>query len=132
MPGGSETVDWRELREFAGVDLTGSFVLTWCLEADTLFIDSDVLLLPEHPSYEKPRPAEKVCIRPAIIEFPYCTGISVEGLTGSDGIRGCVSRLGHGAINGMQRHADGRYELQGEFGRVIIEAERPVLRLKGL
>jgi len=132
MPGDSETVDWRTLREFAGVDLTGSFVLTWCLEADTLFIDSDVLLLPEHPSYEKPRPAEKVCIRPAIIEFPYCVGISVEGLTGSDGIRGSVSRLGHGAIKGMQRHADGRYELQGEFGCVIIEAERPVLRLKGL
>ena len=132
MPGDSETVDWRKLREFAGVDLTGSFVLTWCLEADTLFIDSDVLLLPEHPFYEKPRPAEKVCIRAAVMEFPFCTGVSVDGLTYSDGIRGCVSRLGHGAIKGMQRHADGRYELQGEFGCVLIEAERPVLRLKGL
>jgi hypothetical protein len=132
VPGDSEPVDWRKLREFAGVDLTGSFVLTWCLEADTLFIDSDVLLLPEHPYYEKPRPAEKVCIRPAIMEFPFCSGVSVVGVTGSNDTRACVSSLGHGAISGMQRHADGRYELQGEFGCVIIEAERPVLRLKGL
>ena len=132
MADNSEPVDWRRLREFAGVDLAGSYVLTWCLEADTLFIDSDVLLLPEHPFYEKPRPAEKVCIRAAIMEFPFCTGVSVDGRPGSDDIRGCVNRLGHGAISGMQRHADGRYELQGGFGNVIIEAERPVLRLKGL
>ena len=39
----SETVDWRRLREFAGVDLAGSYVLTWSLEVDTLFIDSDVV-----------------------------------------------------------------------------------------
>ncbi|HSN51820.1 MAG TPA: hypothetical protein VLS87_04775 [Woeseiaceae bacterium] len=132
MPGASETIDWRRLREFAGVDLTGSFVLTWYLEADTLFIDSDILLLPTHPFYEKPRPAEKVCIRPAILEFPFCTGVSVDGSTGGSDIRAFVSRLGHGAISGMQRYDDGRYELQGEFGTVTIEAERPVLRLKGL
>ena len=132
MPGDSEIVDWRKLREFAGVDLTASFGLTWYLEADTLFIDSDVLLLPEHPFYEKPRPAEKVCIRAAVIEFPFCTGVSVDGVASGDDIRGCVSGLRHGAISGMRRYAGGRYELQGEFGRVIIEAERPVLRLKGL
>lgn len=132
MPGASETIDWRKLREFAGVDLTGSFVLTWYLEADTLFIDSDILLLPTHPFYEKPRPAEKVCIRPAILEFPFCTGVFVDGSTAGDDIAGCVRRLGHGAISGMQRYDDGRYELQGEFGTVTIEAERPVLRLKGL
>ncbi len=132
MPGASETIDWRKLREFAGVDLTGSFVLTWYLEADTLFVDCDILLLPTHPFYEKPRPAEKVCIRAAILEFPFCTGVSVDGSTGGDDIEGFVSRLGHGAISGMQRYEDGRYELQGEFGTVTIEAERPVLRLKGL
>ena len=132
MPGDSATVDWRRLPEFAGVDLTGSFVLTWQMEADTVFIDSDLLLLAEHPFYEKPRPAERVCIRPAIIEFPFCTGVSVNGSASGDDIKGCVSRLGHGAISGLQLCEDGRYELQGEFGAVIIEAERPVLRLKRL
>lgn len=132
MPGDNATVDWRMLPEFSGVELTGSFVLTWHMEMDTLFIDSDVLLLPEHPFYEKPRPAEKKCIRPAIIEFPFCTGAYMDGSARSDDIKGFVSRLGHGAITGMQCHDDGRYEIRGEFGTVTIEAERPVLRLKGL
>jgi hypothetical protein len=131
MPADNEAVDWRGLREFAEVDLTRSFVLSWHFEAQTVFIDSDILLLPEHPFYEKPRPAEKVCIRPAIIEFPFCTGLSVAGSTVNNNFGGAVSRLGHGAISGMQRFADGRYELRGEFGAVVIDAERPVLRLKG-
>ena len=132
MPGDSETVDWRRLREFAGVDLTASFVLTWQLEAGTLFIDCDVLLLPEHPFYERPRPAEKVCIRPAFIEFPFCTGVSADGSGDGDDLRSAVSRLGHGAIRGLQLREDGHYELQGDFGTVTIEAERPVLRLKAV
>ena len=131
MSADNEAVDWRRLREFAGVDLESSFVLTWHFEADTLFVDCDVLLQPEHAFYEKPRPAEKVCIRPAIIEFPFCTGVSLAGAPGSDDTRRVVSSLGHGGITGMQRRADGRYELRGEFGTVMLEAERPVLRLKG-
>ncbi len=131
MSDADDAVDWRRLREFAGVDLASSFVLTWYFESDTLFVDCDVLLQPEHAFYEKPRPAEKVCIRPALIEFPFCTGVSLVGAPGSNDIGRLVSRLGHGAITGMQRRADGSYELGGEFGNVIIEAERPVLRLKG-
>jgi len=63
----SEATDWRMLREFAGVDLSRSFVLIWELASETLMIDVDLFLTPEHPFYEKPRPAEKVCIRPAVI-----------------------------------------------------------------
>ena len=131
MSGNDESVDWRKLREFAGVDLAHSFVLSWQFEAGTLFIDSDILLLPDHPFYEKPRPAEKVCIRPAIIEFPFCTGIAAEGSPVSGNLNDGVKQLGHGAISGMRLCGDGRYELRGEFGTVIIDAERPVLRLKG-
>lgn len=131
MSDDSETVDWRKLREFAAVDLTSSFVLSWHFESDTLFIDSDILLLPDHPFYEKPRPAEKVCIRPAIIEFPFCMDVSLDGSSGSHNLGAFVDDLGHGAISGMQRRADGCYEIRGDFGTVNIEAERPVLKLKG-
>ena len=131
MAGNDEVVGWRRLREFAGVDLTHSFVLTWNIEADTLFVDCDILLLPDHPFYEEPRPAEKVCIRPAIVEFPFCTGVSADGTAASDKLRDIVKQLGHGAISDLQRSVDGRYELRGEFGRVIIDAERPVLKLEG-
>ncbi len=112
------------------MDLSSSFVLTWHFEADTLFVDSDVLLLPEHPFYEKPRPAEKACIRAAIIEFPFCTGVSGDGSTPGRDMKNGVKALGHGAIAGLRRFADGRYELRGVFGKVVIHSERPVLRLK--
>jgi len=130
MSRGSETIDWRELREFAAVDLTSSFVLSWHFESDTLFIDSDILLLPDHPYYEKPRPAEKVCIRPAIIEFPFCVDVGLDGSSHKRDLKTFVGELGHGAITGMQRRSDGCYEIRGDFGTVSIEAERPVLKLK--
>ena len=131
MSADNETVDWRELREFAAVDLTSSFVLSWHFEADTLFVDSDILLLPDHPFYEKPRPAEKVCIRPAIIEFPFCVDVALDGSSGSRDLKTFAGELGHGAVTGLQRRADGCYEIRGAFGTVSIQAERPVLRLKG-
>ena len=113
------------------MDLTESFVLSWHFESETLFIDADILLLPDHPFYEKPRPAEKVCIRPALVEFPFCVSVSVDGSTGGGDISNVLDGLGHGAISGLQRRADGRYEIRGDFGTVAIEAERPVIRLKG-
>lgn len=131
MSGGNVVVDWRSLREFADVDLARSFVLSWYFEAETLFIDTDILLLPDHPFYEKPRPAEKVCVRPALVEFPFCVDVCVDGSTGGEDINAFVSKLGHGAITGLQRRGDGRYEICGDFGTVTIEAERPVMRLKG-
>ena len=93
-------------------------------------VDVDVYLTPEHPFYEKPRPAEKVCIRAAIIEFPYCDLVEVDGKKAGS-IELTIAGLGHGAIEGLRRHNDGRYEINGRFGTVFISAERPILRLKG-
>ena len=38
---------------------------------------------------------------------------------------------GHGSIEGLSRLAGGRNEVRGEFGVVVLDAERPILRLKG-
>lgn len=122
--------DWRQLREFSAVDLDKSFILSWHVESETLMIDVDLRLTPEHPFYEKPRPAEKVCIRPAIIEFPFCESLTTAN-SESDSILETAEALEHGAITGLQRHEDGRYEIIGEFGEVYVAAERPLLRLKG-
>lgn len=119
MTAGNKAVGWRQLREFAGVDVSKSFVLSWRMEGETLLIDVDLHLLPEHPFYEKPRPAEKVCIRPAIIEFRYCDSVSTD-----------IEKLGHGAIAELTA-MDGIYTIKGEFGAITIDAERPLLRLKG-
>lgn len=123
-------VDWRQLREFADVDITKSFVLSWGVDGDTLIIDLDLFLEDQHPFYEKPRPAEKFCIRPAILEFPYCVAIE-SNLPGTGGeLAEAVSVLGLGAIQGLRRFHDGPYEIRGEFGEVRIDAERPILRLR--
>ena len=55
----ADRISWRQLREFADVDLTRSFVLSWHVDADTLVIDVDLCLESQHPFYEKPPPADK-------------------------------------------------------------------------
>ena len=127
-----DVTDWRELREFSAVDLTKSFVLSWGTESESLLIDLDLFLCPDHAFYEKPRPAEKGCFRPAFLEFPFCSGIKSgadEG--GSQPVSEAVQALVHGAIAGLRRVGDGHYEITGGFGHVEINAERPILRLKG-
>jgi hypothetical protein len=125
-----DAVDWSRLREFAGTDLTMSFLLSGHYESQTLFLDTDLLLTPEHPAYETPRPRERVCIRPAVIEFPFCDRLEADSVPTGGAIAEVARRLGHGAIAGLRRFDDGRYEIDGEFGRILVHAERPVLRLK--
>ena len=123
------TISWRQLREFADVDLAKSFVLSWHVEAEMLVVDIDLCLEPGHPFFEKPRPAERVCIRPAFIEFPYCHELQ-PGAGGGE-VAEIAGNLGLGAISDLTVSDDGRYAISGEFGTVSIVAERPILRLKG-
>lgn len=130
MTAGKEAVGWQRLREFAGVDLERSFILAWGWHRGTLSIDVDLYLTSDHPSYEKPRPREKVCIRPAIIDFPYCEAIVAAGSALEAPLADAVLRLPVGAIHGLVRGNNGAYELTGEFGPVRIDAERPIVRLR--
>jgi hypothetical protein len=131
MSGPEGATDWRKLREFAAIDLTRSFVLAFRVESGTLLVDVDLFLTPEHPFYEKPRPSQKDCIRPAVIEFPYCESITSGGIVDDEDLATAAGRVGHGGITGFSRLPDGQYEICGKFGKVLIDAERPILRLKG-
>lgn len=123
--------DWTELREFRAVDLTESFVVAWGIDGQTLLIDLDLFLCPEHTFYEAPRPAEGACYRPALLEFPHCVTLSGDRIGNRPrSISHAAAQLTHGRINGFQVVDDGRYEMSGAFGRVDIHAERPILRLK--
>jgi len=130
MTASSDYVGWRKLREFADVDLTKSFVLSWHIEARALVIDVDLFLEHGHPFFEEPRPAEKVCIRPAIIEFPSCHSIQPDGVESEESMADMVATLSLGAIEGLRRFSDGPFEIRGDFGMVRIDAERPILRLR--
>ena len=123
-----DIIDWRQLREFADVDLEQSFVLSWHVESGALLVDIDLILTAGHPFYERPRPAEKVCIRPATIEFPFCEGLEWRGSTQGEPID-IAGNIDHGSIEGFRILSDGRYEINGEFGNVRVDAERPLLRL---
>lgn len=122
--------DWTELREFRNVDLTRSYLLSWSAEAGSLLADVDLYLCPEHPFYEKPRPAEKACYRPAYIEFPYCTALQRPGEAEKARFPDALENLGAGRILTFMRTGEGQYEITGEFGKVQVEAERPMVRLK--
>lgn len=125
-----DTTDWKDLREFKDVDLAQSFVLSWIVESGSLLVDVDLFLCPEHAFYEKPRPAEKACYRPAFLDFPRC-----EEATDSRRLTylaDSVRKLRPGKIHGFKRVGEGKYEINGEFGTVAIRADRPMIRLKSL
>jgi hypothetical protein len=123
-------VGWRRLREFAGVDVSRSYVLSWRVDRDALLVDADIALLPEHPFYEPPRRREKACMRAAIIEFPGCVGLDLEGQPPGGDLRATAGALPAGAIENLERRDEGPYVLTGGFGTVAIDAERPILRLQ--
>lgn len=123
--------DWRELREFKGVDLSESFVLSWLLRGELLRLDIDLCLLPSHVFYESPRPAETACYRAAVLQFPACTAVRRQGDNGPATTAAEVAAtLGHGKITYFRRVSDGRYEIHGRFGKVEIAADRPILNIR--
>jgi len=125
------TTEWTGLQEFKSVLLTQSFVLSWVLDSDSLLLDLDLCLSREHPFYEKPRPSEKKCIRPATIEFPSCSSVSVNSTSRNTAkIGDVVQSLGAGSIDGFRRTGEGIYEVSGSFGTIQVFAERPILRIK--
>ncbi len=126
-----DVTNWTELREFTAVDLEQSFVVDWETEGESLLIDLDLLLKPEHAFYEEPRPAEGACYRQAVIEFAYCTKVTGPDIEGTSDVAEAIKSLKTGRISGLRRNGDGYYEIVGEFGTVTINAERPLLRLIG-
>lgn len=112
--------------------MEASFIVGWHYEAGLLSIDMDILLTPDHPFYEPPRPSQKGCIRTAVIEFPHCRSVSRGGdEAGSVDGEAVVATLEHGAVQSFCVYDDGIYEITGAFGHVVVEAERPVMRLTG-
>jgi hypothetical protein len=127
----NKSTNWTKLREFRAVDLTESFVLSWGANSGSLQIDLDLFLCPEHAFYERPRPKERACYRPAVLEFPHCTRLVSTASRGSaDAVSSISEKLIAGKISGLRLLDDGHYEIAGAFGKVEIHAERPILRLR--
>ena len=127
------TTDWTTLHEFKSVILTDSFVLSWFLDRGSLFVDIDLVLAPEHPLYEPPRPSQSQCIHAAHLEFPSCGFLSRgDDDRGAGDVDKNIGDMGLGKISGFRKTGEGLYELEGSFGIVKIRADRPILRLNAL
>lgn len=125
-----DITNWTELREFFGVDILRSYALSWLVDSGSLLVDLDLCLNPEHPYYEEPRPSEKACFRPAFLEFPEIVSVSGDDSDGTD--TSLVAAIQPGKITGLRRSGEGRYEVNGDFGNVVIRSGRPLLKIKNL
>ena len=126
------TTPWRDLHEFTSVDLEESFVLSWKIDGESLLIDVDLFLCADHIFYEKPRPSEGACFRPAAIEFRNCTSLRGNNLKDElAGTEDTTTALGLGKIHDLRRTGEGEYKMSGEFGDVDIAGDRPIVWLMG-
>lgn len=127
-----DTSNWRQLREFRGVNIERSFALSSKLDNGVFRIDVDLYLEKDHPFYERPRPAEKACYRAAFLEFPECTGVSV--VNSESGVESPMDgqSISPGKIHDLHRYGDGKYEMGGEFGVISIHSDRPLLKIKDI
>jgi hypothetical protein len=123
-------VSWRNLREFRDVDLEASFVLSWSFADEMLRLEVDLVLLGSHPMYDKPRPSQSHCMRAAVIEFPIAEQLTLNGEWVAETTSGArLSSLQPGLLHTMLVKDEGHYVLDGEFGTVEFQSERPVLRI---
>ena len=114
-------MDWREISDFAFIDLEDSFVLSWSEAADALIFRLEASILPGHPSYSDPKPNEHACYK--IAELAFTNTFRVEGLlsmadvvpsSDADGSIDC------GNIDTLERVDNGIWIICGDFGNVRI------------
>lgn len=126
----SDAVSWEAFREFRGIDLEASFLLSATMTGDMLKLEVDLVLTPDHALFEKPRPAQKACVRAGIVEFPYLDSLSIdENSIDSADVAPSLALLQPGKIASLEVTGEGNYLLTGEFGTVAFESGRPVLHI---
>jgi len=115
--------DWRKMLAFSGVDLENSRVARWYHSDAALVIEVEGLLLPAHPSYEKPIPGSFACYKPARLVFPFPQ--EVVGLLAMSESRLRSDLDGpedFGTVGGLNIEVGDRYRVSGAFGEVSISS----------
>jgi hypothetical protein len=105
---------WYDFLPLPKIELHKSYLLSWRQQDNATLLEVDALLSIGHPMYELPRPAEGGCYRPAEIIFPNTTDISEAPTDTSSGL-----------IQVFVELEEGRYSLEGEFGRITIMGDTP-------
>lgn len=124
----SDPVDYSALLGLEHVFLEDSYIVGIHELPEALRVVLHVVLLPEHPAYEAPRPDRQHCYRTGILEFPKAEVSWEERLfqkfTDRDGL------VDYGNIDRLVRHEDGTYEMEGDFGKARIRSNHPELTVR--
>ena len=116
-------IEWRDMPEFAGVDLEDSWVLGWSMDVEgkRLSFDVEASLRPGHPAYA-PRPDEWTCYRQGTLRFEGVSRViglltmeEAESTVDPDGSRdfGCMYEL---------RFDGNHFRFAGDMGDVAVHA----------
>jgi hypothetical protein len=118
--------DWRDMAEFAAVDLEDSFILGWqyAPEAGGLAFEVGASLWPGHPAYEPPQRGEHTCYKRTAMLFVNASVIGrlpqqsdVEPGRDADG------REDYGSFDTLSLD-DGTYRVVTDFADVLIRCDR--------
>jgi len=62
-------MDWKEFKEFKGIDLNDSFVIEWSSSNNELTFKLEASIWPESEYYQKPNSNEYTCYKTAELKF---------------------------------------------------------------
>ena len=107
--------------ELKGIMLEDSWVLSWATRDDSLFIEVEFSLWPEHPQYQQPKTDEWTCYLKGNLIFE---GISLmHGLRDLHDVTPTITPDGekdYGNIDSLEEVASGEFAISGDFGDVHI------------
>jgi len=113
-------MNWKELKEFSGIDLNDSFVLSWNHDCNNLVFELVASIWPDSKHYEQPKNNEYTCYKPAKLSFNNFVVLSgllemsdVTPFTDAD------NEKDYGNIDSLVSNDSG-YTVEGEFGEVSI------------
>lgn len=114
-------MDWKEMKEFAGIDLNDSFVLSWNYGKQNILIELEASVWPESKHYKALKCGEYTCYRKAIIEVTNAK--SVEGMLKQESAEPIIDPDGsedYGNIDSLSV-INGCFNITGAFGNVSVE-----------
>lgn len=119
---------YTDISGFEDVYLEDSWVLDIAVLPGMVTLEVEAVLLESHPAYEQPRPGEAYCYRRGTIRF---NGVAAVTWTGQGDVVPAVDASGEqdfGSVDAFEV-SEGQYVLEGDFGRLEVSSDPPVLEL---
>jgi hypothetical protein len=115
-------MNWTEIPEFNGIDLSESYILGWSISQDTVEFELEVVLCSDHPQFHKPPTTDWACYHLGRLIF---VGVhSLSGLPPQSKIFPATDTSGtadYGHLDTLS--VDGnRFEISGDFGIATFTA----------